>query len=383
MREGHMFRRFQSLIIFGILVTGMCFNVSASSEEDSDGDNWSDYHEESCGTNPNNEQDVPQDTDSSGICDYLDPDDDNDGWWDQIEQICGSDPLLIDSVPADADDNGICDSLENDTDGDGWSDFDEILCESSLDDNNSIPFDLHDDGDCEVLVIPIPELFEPMKQKTIFEPSSIQVVAVFSATLLTAGAVYSIEPFRWSASRKLWLSLLLLFGFVRKTSEGEFQRGRLYGYIESNPGIHLSALTRLSNLGNNQATYHLDRLEKEGRIWSKRDGRLLIFFADSVPMDSSISSPILDINFSKNSVKRAILMRLNETDLSDLKGPSGAQLAKDIGISPQVISYHIRSLIGWNMVAKKRAGLKVSLSITELGIEALTSIDLEIESGLN
>ena len=31
----------------------------------------------------------------------------------------------------------------------------------------------------------------------------------------------------------------------------------------SNPGIHLSALTRLS-LGNNQATYHLDILEKEG-----------------------------------------------------------------------------------------------------------------------
>ena len=201
--------------------------------------------------------------------------------------------------------------------------------------------------------------------------------------MLTAGAVYSIESFRWSASRKLWLSLLLLFGFVRKTNEGEFQRGRLYGYIESNPGIHLSALTRLSNLGNNQATYHLDRLEKEGRIWSKRDGRLLIFFADSVPMDSSISRPILDINFSKNSVKRAILMRLNEIDLSDLKGPSGAQLAKDIGISPQVISYHIRSLIGWKMVAKKRAGLKVSLLITELGIEALTSIDLEPESGLN
>jgi DNA-binding MarR family transcriptional regulator len=76
-------------------------------------------------------------------------------------------------------------------------------------------------------------------------------------------------------------------------------------------------------------------------------------------------------------------MRLNEIDLSDLKGPSGAQLAKDIGISPQVTSYHIRSLIGWNMVTKKRAGLKVSLSITELGIEALTSIDLEIESKFN
>ena len=174
-----------------------------------------------------------------------------------------------------------------------------------------------------------------------------------------------------------------MLGFVRKTSDGEFQRGRLYGYIESNPGIHLSALTRLSDLGNNQATYHLDRLEKEGRIWSKRDGRLLIFFADSVSMDSSISSPILDINFSKNSIKRAILMQLNEVDIMDLKGPSGAQLAKDIGISPQVISYHIRSLIRWKMVSKKRVGLKVSLSITDLGTEALTSIDLEMERNFN
>ena len=98
-----------------------------------------------------------------------------------------------------------------------------------------------------------------------------------SAAILAAGSVYAVEPVRWTVSRKAWLSLLLMFGMVRKTKDGEFQRGRLYGYIESNPGIHLSALTRLSDLGNNQATYHLDRLEKEGRIWSRRDGRLLIF----------------------------------------------------------------------------------------------------------
>ena len=170
-----------------------------------------------------------------------------------------------------------------------------------------------------------------------------------------------------------------MFGMVRKTKDGEFQRGRLYGYIESNPGIHLSALTRLSDLGNNQATYHLDRLEKEGRIWSRRDGRLLIFFADSVAMDTSFSSPLLDINFSKNSIKRSILMNLNQADLMDLAGPSGSQLAKEIGVSPQVFSYHIRSLIDWNMVERKRSGLKVSISITELGIEALTGIDIEVE----
>jgi len=366
------------LLALALLLSVSSFNVSAE-DGDSDGDGWTDYHEESCGTDPLNWQDVPQDTDSSGLCDRLDMDDDNDGWWDHIEQICGSDPLLVDSVPNDLDGDGICDNLDKDTDEDGWSDLDEILCESSPIDSSSVPLDLNGDGRCEVLPIPLPVVHDPIQQEIVLKPATIQIAVGGSATILAAGTVYSLEPVRWSVSRKMWLSLLLMFGIVRKTKDGEFQRGRIYGYIESNPGIHLSALTRLSDLGNNQATYHLDRLEKEGRIWSRRDGRLLIFFADSVPTASSFSSPLLDINFSKNSIKRSILMCLNQADLMDLAGPSGSELARDIGISPQVLSYHVRSLIDWGMVERRRSGLKVSLSITELGIEALTGIDIEIE----
>ncbi len=366
------------LLTLAILLSVASFNTSAE-DGDSDGDGWTDYHEESCGTDPLNWQDVPKDTDSSGICDHLDPDDDNDGWWDHIEQICGSDPLLVDSVPNDLDGDGICDALDKDTDEDGWNDLDEILCETSPIDSSCIPLDLNGDGRCEVLPIPLPVVHDPIQQEIVLKPATIQIAVGGSATILAAGTVYSLEPVRWSVSRKMWLSLLLMFGIVRKTKDGEFQRGRIYGYIESNPGIHLSALTRLSDLGNNQATYHLDRLEKEGRIWSRRDGRLLIFFADSVPTASSFSSPLLDINFSKNSIKRSILMCLNQADLMDLAGPSGSELARDIGISPQVLSYHVRSLIDWGMVERRRSGLKVSLSITELGIEALTGIDIEIE----
>ena len=366
------------LLTLAILLSVASFNVSAE-DGDSDGDGWTDYHEESCRTDPLNWQDVPQDTDSSGICDYLDADDDNDGWWDHIEQICGSDPLIVDSVPNDLDGDGICDSLDKDTDEDGWSDFDEILCETSPIDSSSLPLDLDGDGRCEVLPIPLPVVHAPIQQEIVLKPATIQIAVGGSAAILAAGTVYSVESVRWSVSRKMWLSLLLMFGVVRKTKDGEFQRGRLYGYIESNPGIHLSALTRLSDLGNNQATYHLDRLEKEGRIWSRRDGRLLIFFADSVPTASSFSSPLLDINFSKNSIKRSILMCLNQADLMDLAGPSGSELARDIGISSQVLSYHVRSLIDWDMVERSRSGLKVSLSITELGIEVLTGIDIEVE----
>ena len=346
--------------------------IAAAEDTDSDGDGWIDSFEEACETDPYDSQSIPKDSDSSGICDTLDIDDDNDGWIDSLENYCGTDPLDKSSVPNDLDNDGVCDSLDKDTDNDSWSDFDELLCQTSPIDNSSYPIDLDQDGDCDLLIINIPIEYEPVQNNLFLENDEIQILALSSVLIISTGTVYTIEPVRWAVSRKAWLSLLLMIGIVKKTQHGEFQRGRLYGYIESNPGIHLSALTRLSNLGNNQATYHLDILEKEGIIWSRKEGRLLIFFADTVSKKSEIISPLLDINFSKNSIKKSILMYLNQAELMNLNGPNGSELAKEIGVSSQVLSYHIRSLINWEMVERKRTGMKSSLYITELGIEALT-----------
>ena len=346
--------------------------IAAAEDTDSDGDGWIDSFEEACETDPYDSQSIPKDSDSSGICDTLDIDDDNDGWIDSLENYCGTDPLDKSSVPNDLDNDGVCDSLDKDTDNDSWSDFDELLCQTSPIDNSSYPMDLDQDGDCDLLIINIPIEYEPVQNNVFLENDEIQILALSSVLIISTGTVYTIEPVRWAVSRKAWLSLLLMIGIVKKTQHGEFQRGRLYGFIESNPGIHLSALTRLSNLGNNQATYHLDILEKEGIIWSRKEGRLLVFFADTVSKKSEIISPLLDINFSKNSIKKSILMYLNQAELMNLTGPNGSELAKEIGVSSQVLSYHIRSLINWEMVERKRTGMRSSLYITELGIEALT-----------
>ena len=346
--------------------------ITAAEDTDSDGDGWIDSFEEACETDPYDSQSIPKDSDSSGICDTLDIDDDNDGWIDSLENYCGTDPLDKSSVPNDLDNDGVCDSLDKDTDNDLWSDFDELLCQTSPIDNSSYPMDLDQDGDCDLLIINIPIEYEPVQNNVFMENDEIQILALSSVFIISTGSAYTIEPVRWTVSRKVWLSLLLMVGIVKKTQHGEFQRGRLYGFIESNPGIHLSALTRLSNLGNNQATYHLDILEKEGLIWSRKEGRLLVFFADTVSKKSEIISPLLDINFSKNSIKKSILMYLNQAELMNLSGPNGSELAKEIGVSSQVLSYHIRSLINWEMVERKRTGTRSSLYITELGIEALT-----------
>ena len=72
--------RLSPLLLALALLLSVSSLIVTAEDGDSDGDGWTDYHEESCGTDPLNWQDVPQDTDSSGICDYLDADDDNDGW---------------------------------------------------------------------------------------------------------------------------------------------------------------------------------------------------------------------------------------------------------------------------------------------------------------
>ncbi|MED5486295.1 MAG: ELWxxDGT repeat protein [Candidatus Thermoplasmatota archaeon] len=55
---------------------------------DDDNDGWSDVNETNCDTNSISSLSVPIDTDSDGICNYIDSDDDGDGWSDVQENEC-------------------------------------------------------------------------------------------------------------------------------------------------------------------------------------------------------------------------------------------------------------------------------------------------------
>jgi hypothetical protein len=155
---------------------------------DSDGDGFYDMTEEDCGSDPEDNNSVPIDTDSDGLCDSLDmdddgdnvedandtfpldssewedtdndnignnadSDDDGDGFTDNEELECGSDPLLGNSIPADFDSDLTCDAVDDDDDNDGYADAEDIFpmndeewYDSDLDGigNNA---DTDDDGD--------------------------------------------------------------------------------------------------------------------------------------------------------------------------------------------------------------------------------------------
>ena len=126
---------------------GTDYNVTISYYSlDSDGDGWYDSMENLCGTDPNDNNSVPQDTDADGICDALDSDTDGDGVIDSE-----------DAFPEDAnestdfDGDGIGDNSDNDLDNDGWNNSDEVDCATNPLDGSDFPTDFDNDTICDLI----------------------------------------------------------------------------------------------------------------------------------------------------------------------------------------------------------------------------------------
>ena len=110
---------------------------------DDDDDNWSDYKESECGTDPLDDSDFPTDSDGDGTCDALEDDTDGDGVSD------AEDDFKFDPTEwLDTDGDSIGNNADEDDDGDNWSDADEDRCGSNPLDSQSIPENIEEDGTC-------------------------------------------------------------------------------------------------------------------------------------------------------------------------------------------------------------------------------------------
>ena len=113
---------------------------------DSDGDGFYDTVEEDCGTDPEDNNSVPLDTDNDGICDPIDMDDDDDGVDDSDDDF-----PLDPNEQTDTDNDGVGDNGDDDDDGDGWTDADENTCGSDPLDSASRPTDTDGDLSCDAV----------------------------------------------------------------------------------------------------------------------------------------------------------------------------------------------------------------------------------------
>jgi predicted transcriptional regulator len=117
-------------------------------------------------------------------------------------------------------------------------------------------------------------------------------------------------------------------------------RGLIRGYIIANPGDHYSSIKRNLDLNNGTLAYHLRVLEQSGFIKSMYDGIYKRYY----PSNVNISK------LKKNVSKQEEIFNI----ILEHPGVTMEEIGRMIGVSRQVVNYHVKNLIRVGVVSYQR-----------------------------
>ena len=109
---------------------------------------------------------------------------------------------------------------------------------------------------------------------------------------------------------------------------------RILVFIQENPSCHLRRIKKELDLAMGTVQYHLDRLEKAGKITSQKHGLHKYYFAVGFEENEKQLLEVLS-----NETAREILMLIVER-----KSPSQTEIGEYVGISPASVNWHIKRL---------------------------------------
>jgi len=130
-----------------------------------------------------------------------------------------------------------------------------------------------------------------------------------------------------------------------------FTRGRIYGYIETNPGAHYNIIRDALSLNNGSLTYHLRMLEKTEYINSKKAGKCRYFYPASMNISEKNG-----LSNMQNSILEKIVEKPDITQ---------KEIADETGVSQQVISYNVKKMMKDGVVKAKKNGMGSCLYVAE------------------
>ncbi|UCD92850.1 MAG: right-handed parallel beta-helix repeat-containing protein [Methanobacteriota archaeon] len=145
------------------------------------------------------------------------------------------------------------------------------------------------------------------------------------------------------------LSLIVpLYMKLRKSKIlDHYDRGRVFQYIQMNPGEHYNQIKRDVGLANGSLVHHLTMLEKGGRIKSRRDGRFRRFYT----METKI--PVTNGGILTEVQKRVV------DAVKDIPGMTQKEISTLLGVHQSSINYQMRKLEERGLIRVERKGRKV------------------------
>ena len=125
-----------------------------------------------------------------------------------------------------------------------------------------------------------------------------------------------------------------------------YDRGRVYQYIELNPGEHYNSIKKALNLNNGTLTYHLYVLEKAEKIKSQKDGMYKRFYPQDVKIPENNGGELTEV---QNRIANSI---------TDLPGVSQKELSSILGLRQSTLSYQLKNLETKGLLTTTKKGKK-------------------------
>ncbi|MHA1271051.1 MAG: winged helix-turn-helix transcriptional regulator [Candidatus Helarchaeota archaeon] len=146
-------------------------------------------------------------------------------------------------------------------------------------------------------------------------------------------------------------------------------RMNIFTLISENEGIHLREICRLLNKKMGVIQYHIQVLENSHLITSIKDGRYRRFFTNRTTL-RNYSNKIL-VSFTRRETTSRLLKSIYRHNGT---GIFHKELATEVGISSQAITWHIKKLINENIVRSERVGRQKKYFIVDEYLDPLRNL---------
>jgi predicted transcriptional regulator len=132
------------------------------------------------------------------------------------------------------------------------------------------------------------------------------------------------------------------------------KRKIICNYIIKHPGLHFSELSRMLKIPKSTIKYHLMHLKKKGYVVTRCDGRYIRYYANGLlaEFDKNI------IDLIRQEVPSKIIFYLFSHPDSSLR-----QISSNLDKHPSTISFHLKKLIDFDILAFNPISSKIHYSL--------------------
>ena len=175
--------------------------------------------------------------------------------------------------------------------------------------------------------------------------AAVAALAVATAAAAALSGVFAVERSRYAL---LALFLPLYSRLSRDKVLESYNRGRVFEFIELNPGAHFNGILAALGLNNGSLVYHLEVLQREGLVRSRQEGMYRRFYPRGTE-----PPPLLE-NGTTEAQQRVL------KTIEEMPGITQKELARFLGLRQSTLAYQIERLAAMGYIEGVRVGRHVA-----------------------